>query len=94
LPFPGHKGAVGIGWVLRSDGYELDVYRIVHKGLDDHADPVRAAEGPFGTTVARGFLTLSLLSPLLRSWSRFRGRRADNQLPPRPRALGRYLTSS
>jgi acyl dehydratase len=26
-----------------------------------HVDPVRAAEGPFGTTVAHGFLTLSLL---------------------------------
>jgi acyl dehydratase len=30
-----------------------------------HVDPVRAAEGPFGTTVAHGFLTLSLLVPLL-----------------------------
>jgi acyl dehydratase len=29
-----------------------------------HTDPVRAATGPFGTTVAHGFLTLSLLSPL------------------------------
>jgi acyl dehydratase len=29
-----------------------------------HVDPARAAEGPFGTTVAHGFLTLSLL-PLL-----------------------------
>jgi acyl dehydratase len=26
-----------------------------------HIDPVRAAAGPFGTTVAHGFLTLSLL---------------------------------
>lgn len=26
-----------------------------------HVDPVRAAAGPFGTTVAHGFLTLSLL---------------------------------
>jgi acyl dehydratase len=26
-----------------------------------HVDPVRAAEGPFGTTVAHGFLTLSLV---------------------------------
>lgn len=26
-----------------------------------HVDPVAAAEGPFGTTVAHGFLTLSLL---------------------------------
>ena len=29
-----------------------------------HTDPLRAAAGPFGTTVAHGFLTLSLLSPL------------------------------
>ena len=26
-----------------------------------HVDPVRAKEGPFGTTIAHGFLTLSLL---------------------------------
>lgn len=30
-----------------------------------HIDPVRAAEGPFGTTIAHGFLTLSLCIPLL-----------------------------
>ncbi len=29
-----------------------------------HVDPVRAAAGPFGTPVAHGFLTLSLLSRL------------------------------
>lgn len=29
-----------------------------------HVDPERAAEGPFGTTIAHGYLTLSLL-PLL-----------------------------
>lgn len=27
-----------------------------------HCDPVRAADGPFGGTIAHGFLTLSLLS--------------------------------
>ena len=26
-----------------------------------HVDPVRAAKGPFGTTIAHGFLTLSLI---------------------------------
>jgi len=31
-----------------------------------HVDPELAAQGPFGTTVAHGFLTLSLLVPL---WS-------------------------
>lgn len=30
-----------------------------------HTDPERAATGPFGTTVAHGYLTLSLLVPLL-----------------------------
>ena len=30
-----------------------------------HTDPVRAAEGPFGTTIAHGFLTLALCVPML-----------------------------
>ena len=30
-----------------------------------HVDPVRAAAGPFGATVAHGFLTLALLSELM-----------------------------
>ena len=30
-----------------------------------HVDPERAATGPFGTTIAHGFLTLSLLVPML-----------------------------
>jgi len=30
-----------------------------------HIDPAAAAAGPFGTTVAHGFLTLSLVVPLL-----------------------------
>jgi acyl dehydratase len=30
-----------------------------------HVDAARAAEGPFGTTIAHGFLTLSLCAPLL-----------------------------
>ncbi|MGW6956916.1 MaoC family dehydratase [Streptomyces chartreusis] len=29
-----------------------------------HVDPARAAEGPFGTPIAHGYLTLSLLIPL------------------------------
>jgi acyl dehydratase len=32
-----------------------------------HIDPVRAAAGPFGTTVAHGHLTLSLLPVMVRS---------------------------
>jgi acyl dehydratase len=30
-----------------------------------HTDPVRAADGPFGTTIAHGFLTVSLCVPML-----------------------------
>ncbi|HET7526034.1 MAG TPA: MaoC family dehydratase [Burkholderiaceae bacterium] len=32
-----------------------------------HVDPVRAANGPFGTTIAHGYLTLSLLPRLAES---------------------------
>ena len=32
-----------------------------------HVDRERAAEGPFGTTIAHGFLTLSLLPKLAES---------------------------
>ncbi|PIJ36158.1 dehydratase [Mycobacterium heckeshornense] len=30
-----------------------------------HVDPARAAEGPFGKTIAHGYLTLALLPPLM-----------------------------
>ncbi len=30
-----------------------------------HVDPERAAAGPFGTTIAHGYLTLSLAAPML-----------------------------
>ncbi len=30
-----------------------------------HCDPERAARGPFGTTIAHGYLTLSLVIPML-----------------------------
>jgi acyl dehydratase len=51
---------------------EIDQQRIDRfaEATDDpqwiHVDPVRAADGPFGTTIAHGFLTLSLL---VRFWS-------------------------
>ncbi len=32
-----------------------------------HVDPVRAAQGPFGTTIAHGFLTLSMLAYFLQN---------------------------
>jgi acyl dehydratase len=41
-----------------------------------HVDQARAAtESPFKTTIAHGFLTLSLLSPLLRDSTQFTGLR-------------------
>lgn len=30
-----------------------------------HLDPVRAADGPFGGTIAHGFLTLSMIVPIM-----------------------------
>ena len=38
-----------------------------------HVDPERAAAGPFGGTVAHGYLTLSLLAPLIGEVLRVRG---------------------
>jgi acyl dehydratase len=50
-----------------SDWFEIDQPRVnqfAEATLDDqwiHVDPVRAAAGPFGTTIGHGFLTLSLI---------------------------------
>ncbi len=54
-----------------TDWLEVDQARIDEfaRATDDpqwiHTDPVRAADGPFGTTIAHGFLTLSLCVPLM-----------------------------
>ncbi|MGD9945294.1 MAG: MaoC family dehydratase [Burkholderiaceae bacterium] len=40
-----------------------------------HVDPERAAKGPFGTTIAHGFLTLSLLPALMADAYEIRGLR-------------------
>ena len=51
-------------WVL-VDQQRIDLFAQAtgdHQWI--HVDPVRAAAGPFGTTVAHGFLTLSLLPEL------------------------------
>jgi acyl dehydratase len=54
-----------------TDWLEVDQDRIdtFARATDDpqwiHVDPVRAAEGPFGTTIAHGYLTLSLCVPLM-----------------------------
>jgi acyl dehydratase len=59
-----------VGQELVSDWLEIAQARIDEfaRATDDrqwiHTDPARAAEGPFGTTIAHGFLTLSLVVPL------------------------------
>ncbi|MFM7704558.1 MAG: MaoC family dehydratase [Rubrivivax sp.] len=60
-----------VGQVLCTGPWiEIDQRRIdlFAQATDDHqwihVDPLRAAQGPFGTTIAHGFLTLSLL-PML-----------------------------
>ena len=59
-----------IGRELVSDWLAIEQARIdaFAHATDDpqwiHTDPVRAAAGPFGTTIAHGFLTLSLVVKL------------------------------
>ena len=59
-----------VGRELVSDWLEITQARIDEfaRATDDsqwiHVDPERAAAGPFGTTIAHGFLTLSLVVPL------------------------------
>ncbi|NGO71164.1 MaoC family dehydratase [Streptomyces boncukensis] len=64
--------AAAVGQELgASDWLEVDQQRIDrfadatgdHQWI--HVDPVRAAEGPFGSTIAHGYLTLSLLPAFL-----------------------------
>lgn len=57
---------LGVGeWVTIEQG-QIDTFA---DATDDHqwihVDPERAKEGPFGTTIAHGFLTLSLLPSLV-----------------------------
>lgn len=53
------------GW-LEVSQERIDMFA---EATDDHqwihVDPARAAAGPFGTTIAHGYLTLSLCAPLL-----------------------------
>ncbi len=64
------KGAIGVK-LGHSDWLEITQERIdcFADATDDHqwihVDAERAAKGPFGTTIAHGYLTLSLVSALL-----------------------------
>ncbi|HEY7174760.1 MAG TPA: MaoC family dehydratase [Micromonosporaceae bacterium] len=72
------RGAVGkdLGY---SDWLTVDQERInkFADATDDHqwihVDPVRAAQGPFKTTIAHGYLTLSLLPVLASGLTRVDG---------------------
>ncbi len=65
--FAGAEGDVlGTSDWLAIDQARIDLFADVtgdHQWI--HVDAERAAEGPFGATIAHGFLTLSLLPPLL-----------------------------
>jgi len=67
---------VGVSPWLEIDQARIDLFA---KAIDDpqwiHVDPVRAKSGPFGTTIAHGFLTLSLLSHLIESTFSFADRK-------------------
>jgi len=56
---------LGVSDWLTVDQRRIDLFA---EATDDHqwihVDAARAAQGPFGATVAHGFLTLSLLPPL------------------------------
>ena len=48
------------------DQSQIDLFaEATHDHQWIHVDPARAADGPFGTTIAHGFLTLSLLPELV-----------------------------
>jgi acyl dehydratase len=67
---------VGVSPWLEIDQARIDLFA---EAIDDpqwiHVDPERAKSGPFGTTIAHGFLTLSLLSHLIESTFSFDDRK-------------------
>jgi acyl dehydratase len=67
---------VGVSDWVTVDQHRIDLFA---EATDDHqwihVDAARAQEGPFGTTIAHGFLTLSLLPRLIESVYRIDGGR-------------------
>lgn len=56
---------IGVSEWIRVDQTRIDKFAEAtgdHQWI--HVDPVKAAQGPFGTTIAHGFLTLSLVPEL------------------------------
>ncbi|WBB98611.1 MULTISPECIES: MaoC family dehydratase [unclassified Solwaraspora] len=69
--------SLGPGDWLPVDQHRVDMFA---EATDDHqwihTDPQRAADGPYGGTVAHGFLTVSLVPALMRRLYRVDGVRA------------------
>ena len=67
---------VGVSPWLQVTQERIDLFA---KAIDDpqwiHVDPERAKHSPYGTTIAHGFLTLSLLSHLAESTFKYSDRR-------------------
>lgn len=60
-----HVGRSFVSRWLEVDQARIDAFaRVTEDEQFIHVDPKRAAATPFGGTVAHGFLTLSLLSPM------------------------------
>ncbi len=53
------------GWLEVTQARIDEFAHATEDGQWIHTDPVRAADGPFGTTIAHGYLTLSLCAPLV-----------------------------
>ncbi|MET8811682.1 MaoC family dehydratase [Streptomyces sp. NPDC004549] len=65
---------VGTGEWISVDQDRIDLFADAtgdHQWI--HTDPERAADGPFGATIAHGYLTLSLLPALVREVYRTEG---------------------
>lgn len=65
---------LGVSEWVTIDQRQIDLFA---DATDDHqwihVDPAKAADGPFGTTIAHGFLTLSLLPDLVKDVYRVEG---------------------
>lgn len=75
----GRRSFTSIDWISRAVGEHLGFSpwtTITQQRIDDfaeatgdhqwiHVDPVRAAASPFGSTIAHGYLTLSLVSTFI-----------------------------
>jgi len=71
----GEEGTdLGAGEWLAIDQERIDGFaRVTGDDQWIHVDPVRAASGPFGTTIAHGYLTLSLVNFFLPELIEVRG---------------------